>query len=67
VAARLYRQLGVEDPVERADRLVEWLSRLPVVTVACTDAALAQQAGRIKLDYKLALTDCYVIAAAKIF
>jgi len=65
VAARVYSKLGYENPGDRASKLVEWLYRLPTVTVE-EGLDLALEAGRIKHTYKIALTDCYVLAASKI-
>jgi len=66
VAARMYRELGAGEPEVTASKLVEWLYRLPQVKVIGTSLELALEAGKVKLRYKLALTDCYVIAACKI-
>lgn len=66
VAARLYRELGAGEPEATASKLVKWLYRLPQVKVIGTSLELALEAGKVKLRYKLALTDCYLIAACKI-
>ena len=66
VAARIYEKLGLDDPGGRAARLVGWLYRLPSVTVVGADLRLALEAGAAKIKYGLALTDCYVLAAAKV-
>lgn len=67
VAARVYRELGVEGPEATAAKLVEWLYRLSTVTVAAPSLDLVLETVRVKLRYGLALTDCYVIAASKIY
>ena len=67
VATRIYQKLGIEEPETTATKLVEWLYRLPTVMIAGTNLNLALEAGRIKLHYKLALTDCYILAASKIY
>mgnify|MGYP001773102485 CR=1 FL=1 len=67
VAARLYQELGVDGAEATAAELVEWLYRLPTVTVVGADLDLALEAGKVKLRYGLALTDCYVIAASKVY
>ena len=67
VAARIYEKLGLDDPRGRAARLVSWLYRRPSVKVAEADLRLALEAGAAKIKYGLALTDCYVLAAAKIY
>ena len=65
VAARVYRALGLPDPEKRAEALVKWLAALPAVKVV-EGAELAVEAGVAKLKLGLALTDCYVLAAAKL-
>jgi peptide/nickel transport system permease protein len=59
--------LGLGDPDLKARKLVEWLYKLPTVNIVGEDLTLAIEAGRIKLKYMLALTDCYVLAASKIY
>ncbi|RLE86108.1 MAG: hypothetical protein DRJ96_04660 [Thermoprotei archaeon] len=67
VAARIYKALGLSDAELRAAKLVGWLYRLPTAEVKGLDLELALEAGRVKLRYGVALTDCYVIAASKIY
>ena len=67
VATRVYEALRLEHARERAIKLVEWLYRLPTVIVKDTDLSLAIEAGKVKLKYGIALTDCYVLASAKIY
>lgn len=65
VAARVYAASGAPDPERRAGELVKWLVALPAVEVV-EGAELAVEAGSLKLKLGLALTDCYVLAAAKL-
>ncbi|MCE4613129.1 MAG: PIN domain-containing protein [Desulfurococcales archaeon] len=67
VAARIYSKLGARDPEERALKLIEWLYRLPTVSIVGETLDLALEAGRAKLKYGLALTDCYVLASSKLY
>ena len=67
VSARIYREVGLEDYMDRAVSLVEWLYRHPFITVLDGGLHMALRAGEIKLEYGLALTDCYVLAASKIY
>jgi len=67
VSARIYRRLGLDDWAERADKLVRWLCSIPTVAIKGEDLALAIEASRVKLEYGLALTDCYVLAASEIY
>jgi len=62
-AAKLYRKLQVENPRAVASKLVEWLYRLPAVFPG-KNVNLAVEAGKAKLTYALALTDCHVQAAS---
>ena len=67
VAARIYEALGLEGAEERAAELVEWLYRLPTVAVRGVDLELALETGAAKLKYGMALTDCFVLAAAGVY
>lgn len=66
VATKVYRRLGLSNPELRASRLVEWLYGLSSISVG-EGLELAREAGRVKLKFGLALTDCYVLAASKLF
>jgi predicted nucleic acid-binding protein len=66
VTARLYHKLKVEEPHVQALNLIEWLVRLPTTILPSQTIELAVETGKTKLDYRLALTDCYVLAASKI-
>ncbi len=67
VATRVYEALRLEQARERAIKLVEWLYHLPTVIVKDANLSLAIEAGKVKLKYGIALTDCYVLASAKIY
>ena len=67
VATRLYQKLQTENPQIVASKLIEWLYRLPTTMIPTEDINLAIETGRAKLNYGLALTDCYVLAASKIY
>lgn len=67
VAARLYHKLRVENPQVVASKLIEWLYRLPATTIPSENTNLAVETGKAKLNHGLALTDCYVLAASKIY
>ncbi len=66
VTARLYYKLKVEEPYVHASSLIEWLVRLPTTILPSQTIGLAVEAGKTKLDHRLALTDCYVLAASRI-
>jgi predicted nucleic acid-binding protein len=67
VAIELYHKFQIENPQDVASKLIEWIYRLPATVVPSEDANLAMEAGKAKLNYGLALTDCYVLAASKIY
>ncbi len=67
VVARMYRALKLEKPEERACMLVEWLYRISTPAAKSYHLEVALEAGKAKLKYKIALTDCYVLAAAKVY
>ncbi|MGQ9513950.1 MAG: PIN domain-containing protein [Thermoproteota archaeon] len=67
VATKLYQKLQIENPQAVASKLIEWLYRLPTIITPTDDTNLAIETGRAKLSYGLALTDCYVLAASKIY
>jgi hypothetical protein len=67
VATKLYHKLQIENPQDVASKLIEWIYRLPATIIPSEDANLAIEAGKAKLNYGLALTDCYVLAASKIY
>ena len=66
VSTGLYDKLEIEKPQILASKLIEWLYRLPTIIIPNGGTNLAIEAGRAKLSYGLALTDCYVLAASKI-
>jgi len=67
VATKLYQKLQIENPQVVVSKLIEWLYRLPTTIISTEDANLAIETGKAKLSYGLALTDCYVLAASKIY
>lgn len=67
VTTELYHKLGIDSPNLVASKFLKWLYRLPMVMVSNTGISLATEAGKAKLNYSLALTDCYVLATSKIY
>jgi len=67
VSARIYERLGLSDPEERAEKLIEWLYRSPNISLAEPSLELAILAGKVKRKFSLALTDAYVLASAKLY
>lgn len=65
VSYRTYKKLGVPGPQRRAMLLVGWLYRLKTPEPRENSLDLALEAGKAKLRYGLALTDCYVLALSR--
>jgi predicted nucleic acid-binding protein len=72
VSERLYenstasrRETG-GNPDMRAEQLIRWLFASPGIVMPENNLELALQAGKIKRKFAFALTDSYVIAAAKL-
>jgi len=66
VTATICGKVGIENPRSRAANLIEWLSRHPSVHIP-SEVGLDLEAGEAKLEHRIALTDCYVLAASKVF
>jgi predicted nucleic acid-binding protein len=67
VSAKIYQKLGIRKPQSLSAELVEWLFRLPSVSIPAENRDLAIEAGAAKYNFCIALTDCYVLGAAKIY
>lgn len=67
VSRRVYESLELENPKRRSEELIAWLSGLPSTTIPQKGANLAGEAGEAKLEYGLALTDCYVLATSNLY
>jgi len=66
VAQRIYGEIDPENAKKKATLLINWLYSHPHLKVITDKIDLATLAGEIKLNLKLALTDCYVLAISKI-
>jgi len=66
VVSRLYVTCRVEKPNEKAFSLCDYLYYHPSIEAADMPLSLIVEAGRIKYTFKLALTDCYVLALSKL-
>jgi len=67
VSVRIYEELDIKNPEQRAKNFVEWLYRSPNFSLAEPSLELAILAGSIKRKFNLALTDSYVLASAKLY
>lgn len=67
VAVKLYDKLKMMNPLDIASKLIGWLHRLPTLIIPREDISLAIEAGKAKLKFNIALTDCYVLATSKIY
>ena len=65
VSLRIYEKLKLKHPQQRSEKLVAWLYRSPNFSIAESSFELALHAGRIKTNFGVALTDAYVLSAAK--
>ena len=66
VSYGIYKRLGLTDAAARTEKLIEWLYGSPNTEIVSGTLDLALESGRIKRDFGPALTDSYVIAAAKL-
>ena len=66
VSTKIYSELEFKEPEKTSFKLIKWLYQLPTVTIP-DGLNLAMEAGRVKLRYGLALTDCYVLATSKTY
>ena len=65
VATRVLKEAGVRDAFDKAVKFVEWLYSHPAVTIV-NELDLHVETAKIKLKYKIALADCYVLALSKL-
>jgi len=65
VAARIYKTLGFSNFLEKALKIVEWLNGHPSIHID-RSFNLDIEAAKIKTQYNVALTDCYLLAISKI-
>lgn len=65
VAARIYKTLGFSNFLEKALKLVEWLNGHPSIQIN-RSFDLDVEAAKIKTQYNVALTDCYLLAMSKV-
>ena len=65
VSARILMAAGVENALEKSVEFVEWLYSHPAVSVV-DNLTLNIEAAKLKLQYGIALADCYVLALSKL-
>lgn len=65
VSARILMAAGVENALEKSVEFVEWLYSHPAVSVV-DNLTLIIEAAKLKLQYGIALADCYVLALSKL-
>ncbi len=66
VAKRIYERTGIPNSKRKAIKLVKWLYQHPNIRVIGRGFRIILLAGLIKAKYHLALSDCYVLALAKL-
>jgi hypothetical protein len=65
IAARLLEFSGAKNAFEKASEFVNWIYTHPAVTII-NDLSLHTEAARVKLEYNMALADCYILALSKL-
>ena len=65
VTARILQEAGIQDAFEKAVNFVNWLYSHPAVSIV-NELNLHIEAARIKLKYRIALPDCYILALSRI-
>nr|MDO8043940.1 PIN domain-containing protein [Candidatus Baldrarchaeota archaeon] len=66
VAERVYAEFDPKNAGKRSKQLVKWLFSHPHLQIVADTINLAILVGELKSKFKLALTDCYVLAVSKI-
>lgn len=66
ILARLYEASGEAEPQKKAEAFCEYVYFHPSIEIADLTLPTLIEAAKIKSEYKLALTDCYVLAVAKL-
>jgi len=65
VTARLLNVAGIEKALGKAIEFASWIYNHPAVEVV-DNLGLHIETAKIKLEYRMALADCYVLATSKI-
>lgn len=65
VSARIFKAAGVRNTFEKSVEFVEWLYSHPAIRIE-NNLNLSVEAARLKIHYRIALTDCYTLALSKI-
>lgn len=63
IASRIYQMAGVQDPNGEAADFIEWIGKRANIIVV--NRKMALKAGELKKRLRIAIPDCYVIAAAE--
>ncbi len=64
VAYRIYKEARTPDPNGKALKYADWLINLPGTEIVKLDVDIAKAAGELKKEFRLALSDVFVIASA---
>ncbi len=65
VTTRILNEAGVREAFDKAVQFVKWLYSHPAVTIV-NDLDLHVETAKIKLKYRIALADCYVLALSRL-
>ena len=65
VTTRILNEAGVQDAFDKAVQFVKWLYSHPAVEIV-NELELHTETAKIKLKYRIALADCYVLALSRL-
>ncbi len=65
VSARILREAGIKEAFEKSVEFVKWLYSHPAVEVV-SSLELDIEAAKVKLEYGIAIGDCYILALSKL-
>ena len=67
VSYRIYKKIGLKEPLKVAEKLVRWLYMHPSIEIVENTFDLLHEVAMAKINFKLSLSDCYVLAASKLY
>ena len=67
VSIRLYEKMRIKKPFEHSEKLVKWLYSHPSIELADNTYEMLKEVAKAKIELKLSLSDCYVLATARVY
>ena len=67
VSYRIYKKMGLKDPLEVTEKFVRWLYFHPSIEIVENTFDLVHEVAIAKNKFKLSLSDCYVLATSKLY